>query len=78
MDGFRLDVFCVALTVILMSAKTNGEEELLFLFVYYSFIYLFFLSLTRVNPSVTGTDLEGGPAYNSSSRMEGKKHNIFK
>ena len=38
------------------------------------FIYLFILSLTRVTPSVTGTDLQGGPAYNSSSRMEGEKH----
>ena len=35
-------------------------------------IYLFILSLTRVTPSVTGTDLQGGPAYNSSSKMEGE------
>ena len=43
MDGFRLAVFCVALTVVLMSAKTNGEEELMFLFIYYLSIYSFFL-----------------------------------
>ena len=57
---------------ILSSISKNFQFQFLLILATEHY-YLFILSLTRITPSVTGTDLQGGPAYNSSSRMEGEK-----